>query len=171
MKMLPIMLLSATLGLNLPTLALAQAEVNQTLAITNVAAGKPASQISTLHGMIASRAVDGNTDGNMGAGSVTHTDTVAGAWWEVDLQQATPIQRITLFNRTDCCYSRLSNFSVQILDVDRAVIKQFITNYHAPSEIHYYPAGSRGRYVRIQLNGSDFLSLTEVQVWADPAAL
>jgi hypothetical protein len=172
MKMLlPMMLLGAALGFNLPHSAMAQAELNQSLAMTNLAAGKPVSQISTILGAIASRAVDGNTNGNMDNGSVTHTDSAVGAWWEVDLQQSAPIQRISLFNRTDCCYGRLNNFKVQILEADRSVVKQFITNNVAPSESNYYPGGSRGRYVRIQLNGNDFLSLAEVQVWADAAAL
>ncbi|RSZ56640.1 hypothetical protein HF313_12635 [Massilia atriviolacea] len=55
-------LLGATLCGALPGHALAQADLNSSLAITNLAAGKPASQISTGYGGIASRTVDGNTD-------------------------------------------------------------------------------------------------------------
>ncbi|NHZ95157.1 discoidin domain-containing protein [Massilia sp. CCM 8734] len=167
MKLLPTMLLGAMLSLTMSHLALAQADLNSSLAITNVAAGKPASQISTGYGAIASRAVDGNTDGHMDHGSVTHTDNAIGAWWEVDLLQATTIQRISVFNRTDCCNDRLSNFTVQILDGDRAVIKEFITSSVAPNVVHFTAAASRGRYVRIQLNGDNALSLAEVQVWAE----
>ncbi len=168
MKLLPMMLLGATLSLTMPHLALAQADVNGSLAITNVAAGKPASQISTAFGGAASRAVDGNTDGNYDHGSVTHTLNVTGAWWEVDLQQATTILRISVFNRTECCNDNLRNFTVQILDADRAVVKEFITNTVAPAVLHFAAAGSKGRYVRVQLHNSDTpLSLAEVQVWAE----
>ena len=168
MKLLPMMLLGASLSLTMPPLALAQADLHSSLAITNVAAGKPTSHISTDYGGIASRAVDGNTDGNMDHGSVTHTNTAVGAWWEVDLQQSTAIQRINVYNRTDaCCTARLSNFSVQILDANRVVVKEFITNDTAPSLIQFFAAGSSGRYVRIQLHGNSVLSLAEVQVWAD----
>jgi hyaluronoglucosaminidase len=70
----------------------------------NVAAGKPASQSSEGYGGGASRAVDGNTDGNWGAGSVTHTaeDGSPEPWWQVDLQAALPIHSVQVWNRTDC---------------------------------------------------------------------
>lgn len=167
MKLLSMMLLGASLSLAMPTLALAQADLNSSLAITNVAAGKPTSQISTDYGGIPSRAVDGNLDGNMDHGSVTHTNTAVGAWWEVDLQQATTIQRISVYNRTECCGDRLSNFSVQILDADRVVVKEFIISGTASNVMQFAAAGSRGRHVRIQLHGNSVLSLAEVQVWAD----
>jgi alpha-L-fucosidase len=41
----------------------------------NLALGRPAAQSSTGWSAPASRAVDGNTDGNFGGGSVTHTST------------------------------------------------------------------------------------------------
>nr|WP_167236624.1 hypothetical protein [Massilia genomosp. 1] len=56
---------------------------------------------------------------------------------------------------------------MQILDADRAVIKEFISNNIAPGLSQFAAAGSRGRYVRIQLNGNNTLSLAEVQVWAE----
>jgi hypothetical protein len=167
MKILPTILLGATLSLSMLELAQAQERMEQTLALVNVAAGKSASQSSTGWGGIASRAVDGNLNGHFDYGSVTHTDISIASWWEVDLQQTAVIRWITLYNRTDCCASRLRNFTVQILDVDRAVVKQFITNDTAPISSNYFANGSIGRYVRVQLNGNDYLSLTEVQVWAD----
>lgn len=170
MKAIHAIVISALLSL-LSGAAIADAELTSTLALTNVAGGKPASQISVDYSGIASRAVDGNTDGIYDDGSVTHTVAAVGAWWEVDLQQSFVIDRITLFNRTDsCCGFRLSNFSVQILDSNRAVVKQFVTSGGASSQITYSAAGSRGRYVRVQLNGNEVLSLAEVQVWADPNA-
>src|SRR3954452_15332870 len=53
--------------------------------VPNYALGKPATQSSTGWGGAASRAVDGNTDGNFFDNSVTHTLLEANAWWEVDL--------------------------------------------------------------------------------------
>ena len=47
----------------------------------NLAQGKTATQSSThASGAVASRAVDGNTDGNFGNGSVTHTNNDYHAW-------------------------------------------------------------------------------------------
>ncbi len=165
MKMLPLILLAAALNAGAPVLAVAQTNPPATLSGTNVAGGKPASQISTGWGGIASRAVDGNTDGVYDDGSVTHTDAAPGAWWEVNLQQDATIQWIRIYNRSDCCTARLSNFTVQILDGNRAVVKQFITNGEAARESTYWVGGSVGRYVRVALNGNDNLSLAEVQVW------
>ncbi len=53
--------------------------------------------------------MDGNTDGNHANGSVTHTNAESQPWWQVDLGSSTPIQVVELWNRTDCCGSRLSD--------------------------------------------------------------
>ena len=98
-----------------------------------MAVGKPASQTSYAYGGVASRAVDGNTSGNWGDGSVTHTaDSNNGptgpadkwvltnpptpVWWEVDLQSDFSINEIALNNRTDHQPQRLSNFRVPIIN-------------------------------------------------------
>merc|ERR1719421_2647796 len=53
------------------------------------------------------RAIDGNPDGNWGAGSCTHTDgqgsfDVPGThWWQVDLQRIYEIQAVNIYHRTD----------------------------------------------------------------------
>ena len=97
-------------------------ELNPVL-FPNVAVGKPASQSSTAYGGDASRAVDGNTNGDYGANSVTHTADatngwVAGTpvWWEVDLQGDFQINEVAIFNRVNCCPERLGNFRVSILN-------------------------------------------------------
>src|SRR6185369_12942796 len=68
---------------------------------TNVAAGKPATQSSTFTS--AALAVDGNTNGDFAAGSVTHTHSDPAPWWEVDLGAQYAVSQVKLFNRTDCC--------------------------------------------------------------------
>ena len=53
--------------------------------------------------MPAGRAVDGNTNPNMGAGHCAHPDTVTGknAWWMVDLKDTYNISRVIIYNRAD----------------------------------------------------------------------
>ena len=51
----------------------------------NLALNKPATQSSTATGGAAGLAVDGNTNGNFFAGSVSHTLLDNQAWWQVDL--------------------------------------------------------------------------------------
>jgi len=138
------------------------------------AVNKPATQVTTAHGGVASRAVDNNTNGSWGAGSVTHTNDGLNDWWEVDLQADTPIQDIMLYNRTDCCSDRLSNFRVSVLDASHAEVwgRDFFTTTTNPSSepISMSPAGSTGRYVRVQLQGTNIRPLSLAEVVVNPAA-
>ena len=81
----------------------------------NVALAKPARQSSTIHQAGAALAVDGNTDGNFASGSVTDdSQTDVNAWWEVDLGEVETIETVAVFNRSDCCGTRLDKFWVFI---------------------------------------------------------
>ncbi|WP_397569612.1 DUF1553 domain-containing protein [Schlesneria sp. T3-172] len=86
----------------------------------NIALKGEASQISTAYDGEAKRAIDGNTNGDYFAAlSTTHTGPGKDPWWEVDLKSDQPIDRITLWNRTDGAGERLSNFRIVILDERR----------------------------------------------------
>ena len=134
-----------------------------------------ASQSSTAFGGSASRAIDGNTNGVYGAGSITHTGNDPGAWWQVDLGEEHPLERIVLWNRTDCCSERLTNFRLSVMNsADEVVFESaHFTEGRFPSTQDYevvLPAGSRGRIVHIaklgpDRNGDYWLSLAEVQVF------
>ena len=64
-----------------------------------------ASQTSTAHSGVASRAIDGDTSGTYNDGSCTHTQPKAGKrqWWQVDLLQVYEISHIVITNRMDGC--------------------------------------------------------------------
>jgi subtilisin family serine protease len=141
----------------------------------NLALNKPATQSSTGYGGEASRAVDGNTDGNFNDASVTHTNDDAQAWWQVDLGEVESIGSVQVFNRTDAAPERLSDFYVLVSDTpfastDLAVTlaQSGVSAYRVsgqagtPTEV---PVGRSGRYVRVQLAGSNYLSLAEVRVF------
>ena len=65
-------------------------------------------------------AVDGNTSGDFsGARSTTHTETSTDPWWEVDLKESSPIDRLVIWNRTDGRPEELKNFRVRVLDEKR----------------------------------------------------
>jgi hypothetical protein len=149
--------------------------------LPNVAVGKPATQASLAWDGVPSRAVDGNTDGEWGAGSVTHTAEPSNqAWWQVDLEAGYAIDQIEIWNRTDCCADRLSNYWVLVSEspftsesLEAARTAPGVTALHQPGEAgrptRIDLAGLRGRYVRVQLeSGSNPLSLAEVQVRAKP---
>ena len=66
-----------------------------------------ATQSSTNASAVASRANDGTTNGNYAAGSVAHTSSQAGAWWQLTFANPVPVGRLIVWNRTDCCAERL----------------------------------------------------------------
>jgi hypothetical protein len=146
---------------------------------TNIAQGKTATQSSTLsntYNPTASKAVDGSSDGAFNDGSVTHTNADTNAWWQVDTGTDPTIASIDVFNRTDaCCTSRLSDYYVLVSDtpftstnLTTTLAQSGVWSSHqttqaaSPTRI---TVNHTGRYVRIQLNGTNNLSLAEVKVW------
>ena len=131
----------------------------------NLAARRPTMQSTTDYGGDASRAVDENTDGNFSDASVTHTTLEAQPWWQVDLGNSMNIGRVVVYNRTDCCAARLSNFDILVSDDGSSW--RLAANYPTtPPNPVTLNVDSRGRFVRVQLRGTDYLSLAEVQVFA-----
>ena len=139
----------------------------------NLTANGVASQKSTGWSGDASRAIDGNTDGTYNNGSVTHTNSQSQDWWQVDLSSYAYINSVKLYNRTDCCTSRLQNFWVMISDtpfsgddLDSALAQASWSDYYQgemPSESAVM-VQAHGRYLRIQQSTNNYLSLAEVQV-------
>jgi hypothetical protein len=120
--------------------------------------------------------VDGNVDGAFFDGSVTHTaeDGSAEPWWQVDLGTNVAINEVAVWNRTDCCSTRLSDYYVLVSDhpftsdsLAASLADPGVTAFHEqgtagrPSS---FPAAVTGRYVRVQLKGNAPLSLAEVEV-------
>ena len=160
---------------------LSLAEV-QVFGAANLALGKTATQSSTLPGTpAAGAAVDGNTDGAFFDGSVTATNLDTNAWWQVDLGASMPVGSIVVWNRTDCCASRLNDYWVFVSDTpflptDTPATLQFraatFSSHQtaAPNPSTSISALTQGRYVRIQLTNPNYLSLAEVQVFSPGAA-
>lgn len=147
-----------------------------TAVTTNLALKKTARQSSTSYGGTPDRAVDGNHDGNHYSGSVSHSGgTTPNDWWEVDLGNQNQINNIKIWNRTDCCGERLSNFYVMVSPVpftgnslQTSLADQSNWRYHVAGTAGRettIPVNVAGRYVRIQLAGQNWLSLAEVEVF------
>ncbi|MDD2454924.1 MAG: SUMF1/EgtB/PvdO family nonheme iron enzyme [Kiritimatiellae bacterium] len=101
------------------TLSLAEVEIFSGGA--NVALKGRASQSETAHGGVAQRAIDGNKNTRWSGGSITHTpENQSNPWWEVDLRQDFPIERIAVWNRVEEA-ARLKDASVMIIGTDRKV--------------------------------------------------
>jgi hypothetical protein len=148
---------------------------------THLAIGRPTSQSSAFADTTGAggsgAAVDGETDGNFFHGSVTSTNRDINAWWQVDLGASKAIGSIVIWNRTDCCLSRLGDYWVFLSDTPfspgdtpatlqkrAGTWKSHQTGVPNPSAT-IRTDGAKGRYVRVQLSGTDYLSLAEVQVF------
>ncbi len=138
----------------------------------NLALGKSTTQSSTRYSTSTSgKAVDGNTSGNFfdGKFSVTHTYKDQGAWWQVDLGAIKTINQIIIYNRTDCCKDRLSQYRITV-SIDPTYNKTYQKDFHSVPDpvatIDLGIKGIEGRYVKIQLLNKDpsVLSLAEVKV-------
>jgi uncharacterized repeat protein (TIGR01451 family) len=147
--------------------------------------GGIATQSSTLPGVAtanAMSAIDGSTDGNFADGSVTATNLDTNAWWQVDLGTTAIVSSVMIWNRTDCCGSRLSDYWVFVSNTPFAATDTPATlqgragtfashQTTAPNPVTTITAGgAQGRYLRVQLSGTDYLSLAEVQVIGIPIA-
>ena len=143
----------------------------------HLAMSRPTAQSSTLSGTSGSRAaVDGSTEGDLFKGSVTSTNQDPNGWWQVDLGSSRAIDSIVIWNRTDCCPSRLSDYWVFVSDTpfndtDTPATLQKRARWKSHQTLAPNPSttiatdGAKGRYVRVQLTGTDYLSLAEVQVF------
>ncbi len=134
-------------------------------AADNLALSGTASQSTTESGGEAYRAINDNTNGIWGNGSVTLTQSEENPWWKLDLNTEDAIGIINIYNRTDeCCKSLLSNFTVSVIDSEgKVTFTQTCTSAPNPS-IEIDAGGVRGKIVKIQLNGTGSLSLAEVEV-------
>jgi len=137
--------------------------IRRSLAIENVALGKPTSQSGTLGwssgAYLASRAVDGNTDGKMHSGSCTHTLQSQPVWWEVDLQDIYRVDTVKIFNRIDCCGARLNGVKVRVGDNECGSIA-------IPGAASSVSCDQKeGSTVTIYHGRREFLQLCEVEVF------
>lgn len=161
-------------------LSLAEVEIYGTNGLSNLALAGSATQSTTAAGGLASRAIDDNTNGAWGGNSVTHTNLGSQSYLTVDLGSVKTIDTVKLFNRTDCCSNRLTNYHVFISDVAltgttvaASQAQAGVLDKHqsgTAGAITDIAIGRTGRYVRVQLSNTDassgenVLSLAEVQI-------
>ena len=147
----------------------------------NIALNKPAKQSSNLgnqpHKYGANFANDGDINKqNKGGNIIMCTDRQANPWWEVDLQGTYNIQEIKLYNRINCCPDRLANFTVLVSNTPftaNAGGMVFTKNQAAPSGQGgkgTYKGNATGRYVRIYLENTNYLSIPEIEIFGTPTS-
>jgi RHS repeat-associated protein len=147
---------------------------------TNLALNKPATQIDDYSASThASEAVDGDTNGVLGT-STSATGNHPNSWWQVDLQSVQSIDSITIWGRTDCCSEMSGDLHVFVSNVPFTSTDPVVTQNQQGVSHYFYagyanaasmPVNRTGRYVRVQLAGSSWLVLGEVQVWQGTAQI
>ena len=159
----------------------ASASVNVTVSsplplATNLALNKTATQSSDYTAATTARlAVDGNTNGDLNVGPLAHTGLDSQPYWQVDLGASVNLSEIVIWNRTDSGTDRLTNFHVIISSFpisSRTLAK--VQSQAGVTDLYFAgTAGAvsrflttrAGRYIRVQLEGTNYLNLAEVQVF------
>ncbi|MEM9722889.1 MAG: discoidin domain-containing protein, partial [Bacteroidota bacterium] len=146
---------------------------------TNLALGDSATQSSTYGNGSADLAVDSITNGSSPwSADLQHTNNETDPWWQVDLGHTATLDSIRIFNRSDCCYSRLSNvhiFASHVPFGDSASLAELV-NDSSIFQVGYsssaldpdstiFETDASGRYLRIQLDKTDILHMSEVEVF------
>jgi len=111
---------------------------------------------------------DGVVDGKWGF----HTSHEQQPWWQVDLGQETAIDRLRLFNRCDSFAERNARCLVMLSTDGTSWTQAYqhdgtVFYGHSDSKpLEVNLSGAKARFVRIQLLGTDYLHLDEVEVYA-----
>lgn len=134
----------------------------------NALLGKSASQSSDYSASYpAQNAVDGSTS------NFSDTKNTAQPWWQVDAGRSYSIDQLVVWNRSSCCQDRLADYYVFVSDTPftstslSATLEQpGVWSSHQTAQAGFptrIDVGRTGRYVRVQLAGTNELALAEVQ--------
>ncbi|KAK2180738.1 hypothetical protein NP493_429g02000 [Ridgeia piscesae] len=147
----------------------------------NVALGRPAYQTTDWGDVSpAGLAVDGDRNGDFGAKSCASTAGSKGTkqWWAVDLGRQTPVLKVTISNRIDCCVDRLHDFTVGLTNILPTRTTGPDQSIHRVCLVYtgIFPPAVKtlvcdqivsGRYLFVQINSfrEETLTLCEVEVY------
>ncbi|XP_042321520.1 uncharacterized protein LOC121929725 [Sceloporus undulatus] len=141
--------------------------------VRNLAKHRPAFQSSMFANLditVATKAVDGNCDGDFAKGqSCSHTEWNWEPWWYVDLGDSYAIATVVVKNRGDCCGHRIQGAQVRVGDNLKDHGKSnplcgTITETGLGSIIIISCYGLKGRYLSIIIPGrKEYLHVCELK--------
>jgi len=129
----------------------------------NLALGKKATQSSDNGDYLAELAVDGDIN------TFSHSQGPTNEWWQVDLGEPVSVQRVTIVNRQDCCYNRLRNFHIKLINDQGATVADMVVPSLGKDPETFVFASVTANIVRIE-NGENpdgYVHLAEVEVYGD----
>jgi hypothetical protein len=142
----------------------------------NVAGGRKASQSSTLSDSNGAYLAEQAVNGSAMNSAMSHTTNEAAAWWQVDLGVIQPIGTIDIDNVfPSSVTARMSNFYLYVSDgpftsntVAATLAQSGVSAYYrGPASAAYtYQINRTGRFIRLQLTGTNWLHPKELKVWA-----
>jgi hypothetical protein len=96
-------------------------------------------------------ALDGNVSDTQTWPNSPHSNTESGGWWQVDLGKIVNVTKIVVYNRPDCCQSRLNGTVISLMDNNNKIVWTATLNSERRQEfiINY-----ANRYVRDTTNGA-----------------
>ena len=123
-----------------------------------------ASQSSLLpNGAAPSQAIDGNKNGQKG--SCSHTASIRDSWWKVDLGDTYTIEKVVIYNPTDCCQERIDGATVtavlQKIQVECGKIHYKYGTNEYTIECNHQPSANQ---IRID-QPNNYLILCEVEIY------
>ena len=118
-------------------LSLAEVEIIEKGTGTVLTEGKEALQSSDHEEAVAGRAIDGNTEQEFAKGSVTHTQTSAYPWWQVDLGGEYEIGKISVHNRAEEG-GRLQGALVEVLDPGHQIVWVASVDEGKDGSVHHF---------------------------------
>lgn len=84
---------------------------------------------TSAYGSNPNMVIDGKTDGNYFANTTWHSDnTSQPRWIMITLTKPIKISYVKIYNRTDCCWERLSGAVLELINQDNKVIKSVTLN-------------------------------------------
>uniref|UniRef100_A0A803JJA6 Pentraxin n=1 Tax=Xenopus tropicalis TaxID=8364 RepID=A0A803JJA6_XENTR len=122
----------------------------------------------------AKRAIDGSLSSNYMEGDCSHTNKQIQPWWQLDMRGKMRVHSVAITNRGDCCRERINGAEIRIgnskedggINNPRCGVV-FKMDYE--ETLSFNCKGMEGRYVTVTIpDRMEFLTLCEVQVFADP---
>eukprot|EP00121_Abeoforma_whisleri_P007365 Awhi_evm1s6723 len=128
---------------------------------SNVALGKPVTASSIYGSYPPSKLTDGSIS------TFAHTLKDHAPWFEIDLEREYNVQEIIIYNRQNCCQSRIRDFVLSVGNEYNQTVESFYYHDYSGDLMSYsklFGAGIKARYVRLQIPTTEYLNIGEIMV-------
>lgn len=93
--------------------------------------------------------------------SVTHTTLEANPWWKADFGKQITLDKLTTYNRADCCGERLANYQISVGNNPNVFLNPVCAGLFNGAQT--IDCKLKGQYVGLFMLTTQYLSLCEVE--------